>query len=277
MRLLALLIVALLVSSCAPTRYPPGHPNGPEAKQPTTLHLEEGGIVKRGNPYQIDDKWYYPLASGENYDETGIASWYGDKFHGLKTANGEVYNMYAMTAAHTTLPMPSLVRVTNLENGKSVVLRVNDRGPFAKSRIIDLSFAAAKALGTIKHGTARVRIQTLQSADVSAEKVAKHGSYEHIDGKRNVQVSHVDVVGNQSAQEKKRVPFIQMGAFSTTTNAQRMLDDLQSKGKYKSAQVVPAGHVYRVRLGPFDNIVAAEAKLHQVKVNGYDSAMIIHD
>lgn len=277
MHLLALLMAALLIASCAPTRYPPGHPNGSVAKQPTSLHLGEGGIVKRGNPYQIDDKWYYPLASGENYDEIGIASWYGEKFHGLKTANGEVYNMYAMTAAHTTLPMPSLVRVTNLENSKSVVLRVNDRGPFAKSRIIDVSFAAAKALGMIKHGTARVRVQTLQSADVSAEKVVELDAYDHVDGKRNVQDSNVDAMQNQSVSEQKRVPYIQMGAFSTVTNAERMLHDLKGKGRYESAQIVPAGHIYRVRLGPFDNIEDAELRLHQVKLSGYDSAMIIHD
>jgi rare lipoprotein A len=119
-----------------------------------------GGLYKIGNPYQIDGIWYYP---GEDYkyDETGIASWYGPDFHGKATANGEIYDMNQLTAAHRTLPMPSLVRVTNLENGRSLILRVNDRGPFAKGRIIDVSRRGAQLLGFHGQGTARVRVQIL--------------------------------------------------------------------------------------------------------------------
>lgn len=119
-----------------------------------------GGIYKIGNPYQINGAWYYP-AVDYDYDETGIASWYGPDFHGKITANGEPYDMNAMTAAHRTLPMPSIVQVTNLENGRSVTLRVNDRGPFARGRIIDLSRRAAQLLGVEKQGTAKVRVQIL--------------------------------------------------------------------------------------------------------------------
>ena len=119
-----------------------------------------GGTYKIGKPYQIEGVWYYPKEDFE-YDETGIASWYGVEFHGRATANGEAYDMNALTAAHRTLPMPSFVRVTNLENGRSVVLKVNDRGPFAKSRIIDLSRRSAQLLGYQNQGTARVRVQIL--------------------------------------------------------------------------------------------------------------------
>lgn len=115
---------------------------------------------KIGDPYQINGAWYYPNED-YNHDETGIASWYGTKFHGRKTANGEIYDMNALTAAHRTLPLPSYVRVTNLENGRSLVLRVNDRGPFARSRIIDISRRGAQLLGFQQNGTAKVRVQIL--------------------------------------------------------------------------------------------------------------------
>ena len=117
---------------------------------------------KVGKPYKIDGIWYYPKED-PGYVETGIASWYGEPFHGRKTANGETYNMNLMTAAHKTLPMPTEVRVTNLENGRSVVVTVNDRGPFVHGRIIDLSRRAAQLLGVIQKGTARVRVESLDA------------------------------------------------------------------------------------------------------------------
>lgn len=119
-----------------------------------------GGRYKVGKPYQIGETWYYPKEDYD-YDETGIASWYGAKFHGRRTANGEIYDMNALTAAHRTLPMPSYVRVSNLENGRSLVLKVNDRGPFAKGRIIDISRRGSQLLGFQKQGTAKVRVQIL--------------------------------------------------------------------------------------------------------------------
>jgi rare lipoprotein A len=134
-------------------------------EQPNAVSVPpNAGIYKIGNPYQIGDTWYYPREQ-PNYDETGIASWYGPTFYGHRTANGEMYDGRAMTAAHRTLPMPVNVRVTNLDNGKSVVVRVNDRGPYAKGRIIDLSEAAARALDVIATGTARVRVTYLARAD----------------------------------------------------------------------------------------------------------------
>ncbi len=120
--------------------------------------------VKIGKPYQINGEWYYPRMV-DRYREIGVASWYGHPFHGRKTANGEIYDMHGMTAAHPTLPLPSVARVTNLENGKSITVRVNDRGPFAKKRIIDLSRRAAWALGFKDQGTARVEVVYLGLAD----------------------------------------------------------------------------------------------------------------
>ncbi|BBK37267.1 hypothetical protein STAQ_23450 [Allostella sp. ATCC 35155] len=118
------------------------------------------GVYKVGNPYQIGGVWYYPKEDYE-YRETGIASWYGSDFHGKATANGEVYDMNELTAAHRTLPLPSVVRVTNLDNGRSMTLRVNDRGPFARGRIIDVSRRGAQLLGFERQGTAKVRVEIM--------------------------------------------------------------------------------------------------------------------
>lgn len=134
-------------------------PDGEEIQGEGGLY-GSSGAYKIGNPYQIAGSWYRP-AVDYGYDETGIASWYGPNFHGKQTANGERYDMNTLTAAHRTLPLPSIVRVTNLENGRSIIVRVNDRGPFAKGRIIDMSKLAAERLDMISKGTARVRVRIL--------------------------------------------------------------------------------------------------------------------
>lgn len=152
---------ALLVTGCS--SLPLGHhfaqrisyEPAPNSAPPVT------GKRKYGNPYQIMGKWYYPLRSSEGYREKGIASWYGDEFHRKPTANGETYNMYAYTAAHTTLPLPTWVRVTNLENSRSIMVRVNDRGPFVRGRLIDMSYAGAKALGFAEQGTVPVLVEAM--------------------------------------------------------------------------------------------------------------------
>jgi rare lipoprotein A len=150
-------VVATLLAACS-TAPPP-------RTQPPSIATGNGGIYKVGNPYQIGDTWYYPREQPD-YDETGVASWYGPDFYGHRTANGEMYDGTQLTAAHRTLPLPVNVRVTNLENGRSVVVRVNDRGPYAKGRIIDLSAAAAKALDVVGNGTAKVRVTYLGRADM---------------------------------------------------------------------------------------------------------------
>lgn len=125
---------------------------------PDAVPMPHNGPLKN-NPYTVLGKTYYPLNDARTYAVVGTASWYGTKFHGQATANGEMYDLYGMTAAHKTLPLPSFVRVTNLDNGKSVIVRVNDRGPFYSDRVIDLSFAAAKKLGYAEVGTARVKVE----------------------------------------------------------------------------------------------------------------------
>ncbi len=152
---LALLSTALLLFGCAEARRETVREKAPKVEAPQSM-----GRYKIGDPYEIDGVWYYPRVDYD-YAETGIASWYGPGFHGKRTANGELYNQHAMTAAHRTLPMPSVVRVTNLANGHSVKVRVNDRGPFARNRIIDLSYQAATLLGFVPQGTAKVRVEIL--------------------------------------------------------------------------------------------------------------------
>lgn len=131
------------------------------------------GAPKIGNPYMIDGERYVPQNSSWGFTEEGVASWYGEDFHGKATANGECYNMYNFTAAHRTLPLPTVVRVTNMENNKSVVVKVNDRGPFARGRIIDLSYAAAQSIGMVGKGTAPVRIEALSGAFHGSEATSR--------------------------------------------------------------------------------------------------------
>lgn len=175
---LALLLGGLLLASCSTHRAPAPGASTPAAPGGYVRPLKDGapwwdvdvsqipdavprphyGPVK-ASPYTVLGKSYFPIQDARNYNVTGTASWYGTKFHGQATANGEAYDLYGMTAAHKTLPLPSYVRVTNLDNGRSVILRVNDRGPFYSDRIIDLSFAAAKKLGYAESGTARVKVE----------------------------------------------------------------------------------------------------------------------
>jgi len=151
---------ALLLAGCAEHAPPPR----PAETQPVRLP-PHAGVYKIGNPYEIDNVWYYPHEQPD-YDETGIASWYGPTFYGRYTADGELYDGNKLTAAHRTLPMPVNVRVTNLENGRSIVVRVNDRGPYSRGRIIDLSRRAAELLDMTRTGTARVRVTYIGRASL---------------------------------------------------------------------------------------------------------------
>jgi len=158
--------LALVLSACGSS--------GPQGK-PTARSPDDGrGAYKVGKAYDIDGKTYYP-AENWSYDETGMASWYGPGFHGRQTASGEIYDQHATSAAHPTLPMPSIVRVTNLANGKEVIARVNDRGPFAHNRIIDLSKGAARQIGLDISGTAKVRVQLLTRESEIIKQVALQG------------------------------------------------------------------------------------------------------
>lgn len=164
--LAAAVTTALLLAACGSSQTAPGTRPSPTAA-PGQI-----GSYKVGTPYQIRGVWYHPVVD-YRYNETGIASWYGPGFHGRLTANGERYDQHDLTAAHPTLPMPSLVRVTNLENGRSLKLRINDRGPFANNRIIDVSQRAAQLLGFERQGTASVRVEVLEEESRQLAAIAR--------------------------------------------------------------------------------------------------------
>jgi len=215
---------------------------------------------KIGNPYTVAGKTYYPVASAERYDETGIASWYGPDFHGRRTANGERYDMHAMTAAHTILPLPTLARVTNLENGRQVVVRINDRGPFVKNRLIDLSYAAAKALGYEDKGTARVRVQALSDREPSPQ---------------SNPAPEAMPVGSRPPQ--KAAMYVQVGAFASRENAYRLSGNLSSEfpNTHVSTLAQQTKQLYRVRIGPFSDVRQIEQTVIQLQRHGQTETVVM--
>jgi rare lipoprotein A len=239
----------------------------PELALPPPMPDSAGDAVPRveprarnGNPpfYEVFGKRYYVLSSSVGYWERGVASWYGPGFHKVRTSSGEVYDMYAMTAAHKTLPLPAYVRVTNLQNGRSVVVRVNDRGPFVGNRIIDLSYTAASRLGMLHNGTAMVEVRAVDPAAAKA-----------IGAAGNAAAAAAAAAAATPAPAPAPAPdglFVQAGAFSDPANAQRLADKLRT-GSYGKVFVrddqIAGRRMYRVRIGPvpdvgtFDRVVAA--------------------
>ncbi len=231
-----------------------------------------GGTRKTGRPYRVAGRTYYPLASAAGYDRTGIASWYGRKFHGRKTANGERYDMYALSAAHKTLPLPTLVRVTNLENGRQVIVRVNDRGPYVKNRLIDLSYAAARQLGFASKGTARVRVQALEGT-APAALIAKRSSRNN----RSKPVMHTVPLPAPSTGGLMGGMYVQLGAFSSQANAYRLKHSLA--GRYPDIHVRAFHHasgiLYRVRIGPYSDPSRIEQAVLALKDSGFSNVIVV--
>jgi len=239
---------------------------------------DKPAVFKIGSPYQVAGQWYVPHEDYE-YDEVGIASWYGPKFHGRRTANGERFDQNALTAAHRTLPMPSMVRVTNLANGRSVDLRINDRGPFSDNRIIDVSKKAAELLGFRRDGTARVRVQILADKSLALRDGNAPGGGARAAGSGRqalVVPTGGPATANGGASSGGRGWFIQAGAFSDQANAQRVVRDL---ARLAPAHLVPVSRygqsLLRVRIGPLpDNRLAARL-LRAVQGSGYPDARMV--
>jgi rare lipoprotein A len=213
-----------------------------------------------GNPdyYDVQGKRYYVLKSANNYHEKGIASWYGTKFHGHRTSSGEAYNMYEMTAAHKTLPIPVYVEVTNLDNNKKVIVRVNDRGPFAEGRIIDLSYVAAKKLGIDKHGTANVEIRTIDP--------------------RKKPVNNQQMAANKVTADKAGQLYLQVGAFTDHRNATQLLSRLiatTDENVLINRKSTGNEDVYRVRIGPLDSESDANRIRKKLNPLGIDAPQIV--
>jgi rare lipoprotein A len=306
---LALAIAALLVlagcgtspkkaASVQPTQ-PPGkyyQDDGPPDVVPDGLDQLPDAVPKRepfhkfaNRPYTVFGEAYVPVVDEEPYKQRGLASWYGRKFHGQKTSSGETYDMFAMTAAHKTLPIPSYAKVTNLANGKSVVVRINDRGPFHKGRIIDLSYAAAKRIGIVGRGSAMVEVERVfgpegdkpvpsgaqpESAERSPDKPAREPSAQDAAAKPKPQATAyvaalpppAMIVAPVVAQEPAGL-WVQLGAFGSAEAAQGFRDHVTREltWLYEPVQVSYQNGLHRVRLGPYRNREEASAIAEKVE------------
>lgn len=212
----------------------PGEKSPPDLAQAPDAEPKPEPLHRFANrPYRVFGTEYVPLAEVQSFRQRGVASWYGRRFHGQKTASGEPYDMYAMTAAHPTLPIPSYVRVTHLGNGRSVVVRVNDRGPFHSSRIIDLSYAAAFKLGYIQGGSAQVEIEAL------VPRKAEVGS----------------------------AVYLQVGAFSSRENAESLRERLARETAWlqESVQVLISGDLWRLHVGPYRSAQDARSVAERIE------------
>jgi len=262
-----LLALTLVLAGCSTSssRYNYKHDSAPDqdidvSKIPDAIPRHESRS-KYGNPdsYVVNGRRYHVMDSADGYVERGIASWYGKKFHGHRTSSGESYNMYAMTAAHKQLPLPAYVRVTNLENQRSVVVRVNDRGPFHASRIIDLSYAAAKKLGISARGTGLVEVRAIRAG-----------------GKQPVASKSV---ARSEPQQTEFQLYLQVGAFASRQNAEQ----LQQKLRTHFTQLnVHSGYnaennIYRVRIGPLASVAEADRLADALSRQGFATPHIVVD
>ena len=253
-------------------------------------------IYKIGKKYNVGGKYYYPKKD-LYYNKTGIASWYGPKFHGKLTANGEIYNQYALTAAHKTLPLPSAVKVTNLKNNKSIVLRINDRGPFVNDRIIDLSSKAADILDLKREGTGLVRVQILREKSLYLEKLAKQGSFPEINDLKETELPNITIprkvaVKIKDTKNKKIVTkklnynlknfnkeykiYIKLASFSSKKNAEIMKKKVSYIDKVKIYKIYKMNKtLYQVKAGPFSSVEKVD-QLHLLLLQkGMQGAKII--
>ena len=218
-------------------------------------------------PYKALGKQYTPLTTVGNYKERGIASWYGKKFNGQRTSIGETYDMYAMSAAHPILPIPSYARVTNLVNHKSVVVRINDRGPFLHDRIIDLSYTAAHKLGILGTGSAQVEVESL-AADTVTSPVAPVAEVESIPLESPVSSTPIATAppAAPATPERAENVYLQLGAFKTESSAKQFLAKMRHKLGHSTQQLVllHKGGLTRVQIGPYGNAEQARAAANQL-------------
>lgn len=258
-RLITLLAVAALLSACAALKKeaPPEHGFYGGDGLPENIPVDPFSVPdavpkaeplsKTGNQrYEALGETYYPMKSATDFVERGAASWYGSKFQGKRTSSGEPYDMFAMTAAHPTLPLPSYVQVTNLDNGRQVVVKVNDRGPFLHDRVIDLSYVAAVRLGYADKGTGNVEIRAV-FADGETVAVSTAGP-------------GFGAAGDAPVRNKFMGVYVQVGAFSVSGNARALRSRLLAEGfaPVEVTQSEPGGPLYRVRVGPFESDAEAD-------------------
>jgi rare lipoprotein A len=237
-------LVVLLTACTTPSRYHVEKDYGP-AKEVDVSQVPDAeprwepySVGGNQTPYEVLGETYHVLPTSKNFQQVGVGSWYGNKFHGHLTSNGEIYDMYAMTAAHKTLPIPSFLKVTNLENQRTVIVRVNDRGPFHEGRVIDLSYAAAARLGYHQKGTAKLRLESIDF------------------------------------DEPDR--FVQIGAFSRLENAKSLKNSASQWANFEF-RIKPEAGIYKVQIGPLRGLVASERVMSIVRNNGILKPLLLFD
>ena len=248
-------LLAASVVSCAPAHKIAKHPER-AAQQPGMATLKRGG-----KPYTVNGITYYPLTDSAGFIQTGVASWYGRDFHGRKTASGEIYNMHAMTAAHKTLPLGSMVEVKRIDDGRSLVVRINDRGPFVHNRIIDLSMAAAARLGIVEEGTTMVTVTAMAEGKPGA-------------------AGGPPVAIQPPPDFYHGVFWVQVGAFAMRDNAERVRDRLgfpRANIRFQPTQAGGGQTLYRVQVGPFADMDQAGLALADAIDQGFGAAFVVAD
>lgn len=248
--LLAGLIVVYLLAGCTTGRIERPEKGGP-------------GVKATQRSYTIGGRRYYPIPSAEGYREKGVASWYGGRFHGRRTASGEIYDMHDHTAAHKTLPMGTVLLVRNLENGKTTVVRVNDRGPFVKNRIIDLSLGAAREIGMVRKGTARVEIVALGEKENTTRRAGTATTG------RPARLRHQDF-------DRGRF-YVQVGSFVEIERARRLARSFAARGRDVVIQQFPAAGIslYRVMVYSGTSLAGAKRDEAYLEANGFPNALVI--
>ncbi len=252
--LMAALVFSILLAGCSSIFVQDGPPSDsidisavPDAV-PSPIQ-----VPLKNSPYEIGGKQYQPMASANGYAEAGTASWYGTKFHGKQTANGEIYDLYKMTAAHKTLPLPSYVKVTNLQNKRSVVVRVNDRGPFIEDRLIDLSYVAAKKLGYADNGLASVHIEGIDPESFS---------------------------NSAPDPDKGDILYLQLAALKNYHSAQMLRREIFQKLGAKAKVVTGDDQpdpLYRVRIGPVESPDHLETLLENLAEEAFDTPYVVYE
>ena len=253
------------------TAAPSGSARTPDLPADPIPRQEPRSRYGNGPEYEVFGKRYTVMDSSEGYRERGVASWYGQKFHGNLTSNRETYDMYQMTAAHKALPLPTYVRVTNLSNNRSIVVRVNDRGPFVHNRIIDLSYAAALKLDMVTAGTALVEVEAINFDEPAGDRPVR-------------QVVPAEPASPQPAAagpsiDEDRI-FLQVGAFGSRDNAERRLALLQNaniRSSFVVEDTTVSPPLYRVRVGPIHGIVQYDLFVEELANMGIDDPYLVNE
>ncbi len=276
------LLLSSVLSACASNA--PSRPQQ-RAADSTALPPRPGEEPRseRGNPpfYDVLGKRYHVMQTSAGYHQRGVASWYGRDFHGLSTSSGEPYDMFAMTAAHTTLPIPTWVEVTNLTNGKRVVVKVNDRGPFVANRLIDLSYAAATALDMVREGTTRVEVRAIGSpgaAPVVATAAVAPAPAPVAPPAVGAPPALPPQPSNTVVVAPAQLMFVQVGAFSDRTNAARLVERLRASGFGDPVVVTDASGrrmLHRVRLGPIRDSLEFDQLSARLRSAGVGDARLV--